>query len=209
MSSRTTNSLIFAALLAASCSLFEPVPRRIPVHHYLGDARDLFVVRRVIVLPFFGREVDPSYLAALRESFVAELHRSQRFRVVPLETMTQEDIALYDSEKRGLIASKNLVELGAQYQVDGIVLVRVTSFRPWMPPSLGLYASLVSVHSGEPVWVVDETFDSSIEAVRLDALHYYRHELAKDESLHGPEMMQLSPRRYGAYVCARIVGTLE
>ena len=195
------------ALLVSSCSLIEP-GSQMSIHAYVGDARDLFIIRRVAVLPVFGPNVPDAQRESLHASLVAELGALHRFQIVRLDDV-EEVPPLYGSEKRGRIDVNALVELGGRYHVDGVLLARITSYKPYMPPVIGLQLHLVSVHAGDVVWVVDETFDGSHERVRQDLLHYQRQRLTEETSLHDTDMLLMSPRRFGRYSMARAVDTLR
>ena len=149
------------------------------------------------------------FLDSMGERFRAELAASHRFQVLSLERDDASEKELWASERKGRLSVNALVALGKRFQVDGILLLRVTSFRPYLPPVIGLQVQLISVHSGDPVWVVDETFDSSEERIRQDLVVYRRRNLVPDTSLHGDEMIQLSPRRYAAYCSKRVIETLQ
>ncbi|MFQ5505642.1 MAG: hypothetical protein ACE5F1_12730 [Planctomycetota bacterium] len=197
--------------LSSLCScgvIVGPIPRQMPINSYLGDSRDLMAVRRVMVLPFGGDKVPPEYLDSLRRNFISELSAIHRFQIVPLPATSTDSQELLSSERRGRVSAKGLVKLGQRYHVDGILLVRVTSFAPYLPPVLGLQVHLISIHSGITVWAVDSTYDAGMEAVRLDLLDY-RRGLAPVDSLHEWEMVELSPRMFGRYVSHRIVSTLR
>ncbi|MCA8968255.1 MAG: hypothetical protein KDC95_00675 [Planctomycetes bacterium] len=195
--------------LLASCHIVKPLPPPIEVHAWVADRRDLQVVRRIIALPVAGDEASVDFLDALGETFRAELAATRRFEVLSIGRDTTEEKALWKSERRGRLSVDALVDIGRRYQADGVCMLRVTSVRPWMPPMLGLRLQLVSVHSGDAVWVVDETFDSADENIQLDLKVYARDSLAPDPSLHETDMLQLSPRRFARYCSHRIVESLR
>lgn len=200
--------LVFALLLVAS-SCFTILPAPIKAHSWLADVRDLDVVRRVLFLPPVGEDVPLDYLEALGDEFRTSLSGAQRFQIITLDTNDPDQAKLWSSERSGSLSLDALVDLGRRFGVDGVLLTRVSNFRAYLPPSLGLYVQLVSVHSGEAVWVVDHVFDSRQERVRVDTLRYAQDELAPESSLHDAEMIQLSPLRFGAYCCQRVVESLH
>ena len=203
----TRGVALASAFFVMSCSLIEP-GSQMSIHAYVGDARDLFIIRRVAVLPVFGPDVPDAQRESLHASLVSELGALHRFQIVRLDDV-EEVPPLYGSEKRGRIDVNALVELGGRYHVDAVLLARVTSYKPYMPPVIGLQLHLVSVHAGDVVWVVDETFDGSQERVRQDLLYYQRQRLSEEPSLHDTDMLLMSPRRFGRYSMARAVDTLR
>jgi hypothetical protein len=194
-----------------ACALLpkNDVPRRMPVNSYLADARDLMAVRRVVVLPVAGEHVPETLRKHLQRSMEAAIASTQRFQVVPLPAVLDEDRHLLESELSGRLSTSGLVDLAKRYQVDGVVLCRVHAFQPYKPPTLGMQSQLVSIHSGDTVWAVDATYDAGREDVRLDLREFCENELAQIESLHGWDLLRLSPRLYGEYVVHRVVATLR
>jgi len=201
--------LALCAGALGACQLpFRRPPRPIWVHAWRAADRELTPVRRVVVLQFIGESIPDQSLASLREAFLAELATAQVFEAVPLPDGAGDSRGIYEAAGKGSISSAGLVEIGKRYGADGVLLARVTSFRPWLPPVIGLNILLVSVHTGAAVWTADQTFDASREDVREDVLHYSVTKLAPDPSLHEAEMMLLSPRRFARYASARIVASL-
>lgn len=190
-----------------SCRITKlPAPMR--VHAWVADPRDLQVVRRIVVLPVAGEAASIDFLDDLGASLRSELAASRHFEVLELGRDSPEEEALWKSERRGRLSVDALVEIGRRYQADGVCMLRVTAHRPWLPPLLGVRLQLISVHSGDAVWAIDESFDSAEEKVRLDVEVYARDYLAPDPSLHDTEMLQLSPRRFAGYCCKRMVESL-
>lgn len=195
------------AFTLPSCAVLLPAPMR--AHSWLADARDLDVVRRVLVLPLVGPAVPLDYLKSFGAELRNTLSGAARFQVLDLDTRDPDQVKLWETEKSGHLSLDALVDLGRKFAVDGVLLARITHFRAYLPPSIGVHLQLVSVHSGEAIWVVDQVFDSRRERIRLDTMRYAHDELAPETSLHDAEMVQLSPRRFGAYCCKRIVETLR
>ncbi|PIE22962.1 MAG: hypothetical protein CSA62_09505 [Planctomycetota bacterium] len=197
-------------LLLGACALLpqQEKLRPVAINSYLADPRDMIAVRRIVVLPVAGENVPSTLRKHLQHSLERSIAETQRFQVVPLPNVSDNDRELLRSEARGKLSIDSLVSLAKRYQIDGAVLCRVHAFQPYKPPILGLQTQLVSIHSGDTVWAADATYDSSIKRVQLDLRHYYETELAETESLHEWELLCLSPRLYGSYVVHRIVGTL-
>lgn len=178
-----------------------------PVNSYLADARDLRTVRRIMVLPFGEAAGVCADLEHLRSAFVGELAKLRRFEIVPLPAAAPEDDVLNRGLATGRLSTEAVVELCERYKLDGVLLGRVTSWRPYKPPHLGLHVQLVSVHSGSTVWAVDALFDSSDATTVNDLKHYAEAVQADTGDLHGWEMNLIAPTKFATYVAHRVVGT--
>ena len=108
-------------------------PQRVPVNHYLGDPLDVDSVRRVLVLPFREADGVMGQREQVREAFINELAKIKRFEIVPLPDEAEEYHEVYLSLTRGAISADALVRFSERYNVDGVVIGTLTSYRPYPP----------------------------------------------------------------------------
>ena len=204
---RAAAPLGLAALaLLGGCGLpGKPVAKPVPAH--FGSAAEINAVRRVMVLTF---ETAPGVHAdteMLRDTFVHELVKMHKFELVPLPEGDEDDDEVYQSLRRGRISIESLTTLGERYNLDGVLLGTVTAYRPYKPPYLGLRVQLISLHSATAVWAVEAIYDASDAQSVDDIRHYAQSYLAKNDSLHGWEMILISPEQFATFVSHRVVGT--
>ncbi|GEM_PF-3269370 len=203
----------FVAALAlglSSCTLlFAPEPRPVPVNNWKAGKRSLRTIRRVLVLPVTGESLSPRLRRDFTRILLGELSSVGRFQVLGLPEESEDWKVLVPTAIKGRLSTKKLVELGRRYQVDGLLLVRIISWRPYRPPIMGIQSELVSVHTGAVLWAADATYDASAMNIRLDLRDYYERVLAPTQDLHGYEFLELSPRAYARYVLHRLSGTLR
>ncbi len=88
-----------------------------------------------------------------------------------------------------------------------MLLGLVTVYRPYKPPQIGLRVRLISLHSAEAVWAAETMYDAADANTVEDLRHFASSYMAPEESLHGWEMLLISPSRFTAFVCHRICGT--
>ncbi len=208
MSRQSTRALLLLAPLVAGmgCATTRlPSPK--PINYYLGHHNDVAVVRRIMVLPFQGDSGVEGDIPVVRESFLAELSKLQRFELIPLPTDAAEDDRIYRALTRGRISAESLVALAKRYSLDGVLVGTITSYRPYLPPHLGLRTKLFSVHSGSFVWAAEGLYDANDARTMEDLEHYQQSFLAEESSMHGMRINLLSPRKFATYVCHRLVGT--
>jgi len=208
MSSRSSRPLLLLVpLLAATGCAITRVPSPKPINWYLGHRNDVVGVRRIMLLPFRAAAGVQADTHVVRESFLAELAKIQRFELIPLPTGTAEDDKIYRALTRGRISAESLVALAKRYKLDGVLVGTVTSYRPYLPPHLGLRTKLFSVHSGSFIWAAEGLYDANDVRTMEDLEHYQETFLAAESSMHGMRMNLLSPRKFAAYVSHRLVGT--
>ena len=199
--------LLVATSATMSGCLLPRIPKPRPINWYLAHPNDVIGVRRIMVLPFREAEgVDADHLG-VREAFLAELAKIHRFEVIPLPAGAEEDHEIYQSLQRGRISAEALVALAARYKLDGVLVGTITSYRPYLPPTLGLRTKLFSVHSGSYVWAAEGLYDAKDARTMEDLEHYQKSFLATETSMHGTRINLLSPARFAAYVSHRLVGT--
>lgn len=202
---RTTTLALLAAL--GGCSALPRPPEPKPVNCYFGDERDLHNVRRVMVLPFDVSAGVDAETFPLRASFIQELQKLGAFEIVPLPDRAEEDKEIQKSVVRGRLSTDAVVALCKRYQLDAVVMGTVTSYRPYKPPHLGLKVQMLSIHSASTVWAADGTWDATETASIDDIQHYARSYATAEESMHGWELLLISPTRFAAFVSHRIAGT--
>ncbi len=202
-------AMIAMASLATGCSMFPAPPEPLQVNHYLADKLDLDSVRRVMVLPFHEAPGVASQSDLVRSAFIAEMTKLKSFEVIPLPREAQEYDEIYRSLTRGTISPDALAVLSERYGIDGAVMGTITNYRAYRPASLGLRIQLVSMHSGRTVWAADGIYDCGDAAVIEDLQHYAESFAAAEDSLHGWRIHMLAPRKFAAYVCHRIAGSVS
>ena len=198
--------LLVPLLGAASCELAR-LPHPKPVSWYLAHRNDVIGVRRIMVLPFRETAGVQADIDGVRDAFLGELAKIQRFEVTPLPNGTDEDEKIYRALTRGRISADALVALAKRYKLDGVLVATITNYRPYLPQHLGLRVKLFSVHSGSYIWAAEGLYDANDARTLEDLEHYQKSFLAPETSMHGERINLLSPRKFATYVSHRLVGT--
>ena len=188
-----------------SCDVFvrEPEPQR--VNAYLANVRDISSVRRIMVLPFMEAPGVTAEVDRVREAFIGELAKLHRFEIVPVPAGAREDGLINRGLARGRISTAALVSLSDRYNLDGVMLGTVTSYRAYMPPHLGMQVQLISIHSGSTIWAAEGYYDVSDARTVEDLQHYFQTSRPRDETRHGMEIYWISPSKFASYVSYRLV----
>jgi hypothetical protein len=187
---------------------WSPATEKMHINHYFADTRDVRTVRRVLVLPLRvgdGIQVDEQMV---RAALNRELNLIQRFQIEALPSGEDEAIAINAAFSHGNVSIPALVNLAKRYRLDGVLVARLTSYRPYQPQHIGLEARLFSLHTGSWIWIADATFDAK-SAVCIADLNHYAKSVLRDSDVTGDSarLLHLSPQKFASYACNRLVGT--
>ena len=199
-------ALLALLLVPGGCHLlFGPPGRPKPVPHYFADPRDTASLRRVLLLPFFleGKSTaDPDLVTAI---FCRELQKTGRFEVMTLPEDSRGEWTLNYPRRTGRFKVATFLDFSRRFGADAVLFGTVTRFRPYKPPVLGLSVKMISAHNGRSVWESEVLYDMRDQEDMADLRNYLALHKDEEESYHGPEMTLISPRRFTAYVCGRLV----
>ena len=188
--------------------LGEPTPDAVTIPvSYRAPTVDGFRVRRVLVLPFRDDTAHPEHANGLQRAFVDALNRRQVFEVVEVDHRALGQDHQREFVLTGEIVKQALMELARAYKADGVLYGSVTRYRAYEPMAVGLRISLVSAGAGDLIWEANGLFDSSDVRVVRDVHHWYDTEVDQSDHLERWRGVLMSPARFGAYACSRIVNT--
>lgn len=211
-------NLLTAALLglfAAGCETPKPVlpeagPRFNPSNTYKAVQKLPPDFRRVAVMPF-SMDVESlrSQVPGLQAVFQEELRKTVRFETV---TITSADLRQWTG-RSSLSASDALPadmlgRIKTNTLADGILFVRIHTYRPFPPVAVGWDARLVTSTTGQTLWSLDEVFDSGDAEVARTARDFFRAHHTGPTELGDPQADLRSPNRFARYSAAAVVHTL-
>lgn len=169
-------------------------------------------MQRVVMLPLTAetRSADlPEGCEALQPVLFDELVRTKRFEVV----MASRDALRESSGRLAWTGAEQLPadffgSLRREYGCDGVLFCELTVYNVYGPPVIGWRLKLVDARTREIIWAADQVFDANDAEVAKSA---WRFLLCRDQSLAADEArweILHSPRDFGHYTAARILGTL-
>jgi hypothetical protein len=204
-------------LLGAGCAskplaLPEVGPRFVPSNVYKAVQKLPPDLRRVAVLPLTVHGEDRAAterIGILSAIFDEELQKLRRFEVV---TVSEADLRRWIGRPR-VSASETLppdllARIRTNLVADGVLFVRVHSFRPYPPVSLGWDARLVTVSTGQTLWSIDEAFDAGQADVARAARDYFRDHHTGPSELADPQADLRSPAHFTRYAAQAALATL-
>lgn len=214
---RSCLSAVLAGLVAGGCASTKPLDPKLnseypPDNVYVSWPFLLPQVKRVAVLPM---ATDTRYSImiegrnTLEPVLTAELIKSKRFEVLQVtreECLSATGRSQWTGEE--VLTSALFASTSNVFGCDAILFTQLTTFRAYPPLAVGLRMKLVSVHTREILWAGDEIFDAGRPEVLSDLHRYKRTQLRTDSPLEDNWIMENSPRRFGQYTLAQLLGTL-
>lgn len=209
--------LLVLGLLGFGCSsqkvtLPEFGPRFIPANIQKTVLTLSQELKRIAILPL---TVELDNLAAmdridsLTSLFEEELRKQQRFEVV---SVSPANLQRWFGRPRILatesVPANLLGHIKTNLLADGILFVRVHSYRPYPPVSIGWDLKLVTTSTGQSLWSIDETFDSAQADVARAARDYFRSHHTGHIELGDPQADMRSPGLFSRYAAQAATATL-
>ncbi len=169
-------------------------------------------LKRIAVLPL---TVELDNLAAMdridsmTSLFEEELRKQQRFEVI---SVSPANLQRWFGRPRILatesVPADLLSHIKTNLLADGILFVRVHSYRPYPPISIGWDLKLVTTSTGQSLWSIDETFDSAQADVARAARDYFRSHHTGHVELGDPQADMRSPGLFSRYAAQAVTATL-
>jgi hypothetical protein len=224
----TSVSLLAAGWLLAGCAT-----RNEPRYQELGEdfqvtepapgaarAENVFLqsdvlprnVRRVAVLPLSSEGRRPELVDAckvLDPVFQAELTRTRKFEVVPASPDVLR-IRTGRAEWTGgeVLPPKFFESLSEVYGADAVMFCQLTVFQPNPPLRVGWRLKLVDARTRQTLWAGDEVFDAGKPEQHASLWGRLRDEFRIAPDNVEAWKAQNSPRVFGQYTAAMLLGTL-
>jgi hypothetical protein len=183
-----------------------------PSNVYLEEASLPPNVKRVAILPLTTLNDEAAMDAgreALWPALLGELGRARQFELVPVNADELRSItgrsAWTGEEKLPLDFFEKLRE---RLGVDAILFSQLTEYRAYQPLAIGWRLKLLEAEEPRTLWSVDEFFDARVPEVAAAARRHAERHPDTQSSLHDPQGVLISPRRFGQYAAFAVVETL-
>ena len=199
-----------------SCSTPDRLPTRVPAYQPLNVSVNRIamepVVQRVAVLPiqFLGgpaRKVETAEM--LTKLYQQELVKRAAFDSY---FVTQEQLLQLTGSSEwnlGEPFSSGFIEaIQGTYYCQAVLFCSVNHFHPYPPQTVAWRMKLVHTESLETIWEVDEFFDAGDVTVAQAAKDYFALNHTGGARHIDQRSLFSSPRRFGQYAIAAVLGTL-
>ena len=169
-------------------------------------------LQRVAVLPMAtetsGSDL-PAGCAALGPVLWEQLIKTKKFEVVAVNP----DKLRSRTGRANWTGAENLppdffAYLRREYGCDAVLFTELTAYRAYAPLAVGWRLKLVDTGSGQVIWSVDELFDAAKPAVNRAAQRFDNPQPMLPFVYQENWVAVNSPRRFGAYSAAALLGML-
>jgi hypothetical protein len=194
-------------------SLKKPVfgPGYQPANVFRAADRLPHQFRRVAVLPLTSDETEGETGAAgsaLEPVLRTELLKTGKFELIWVAPDALGRLTGRKSwDADATLPSDFFEKLRTEVDCDGVLFCRLSRFRPYPPLAIGWNLKLFETAGIQPLWAVDELFDSGEPAVSNSARRYEQEHQRGGPSTDIP-LILTSPARFGQYAAWAVLSTL-
>jgi hypothetical protein len=203
--------LLMAVVLVpiSGCSLRVGKTEQIsPLAYYRYRGYDLKRIGRVVMLEMENLSTNQELSKELTTALTEEIRKKQIFG---LETLYLSD-PKWESLRLSVdsdVSTKQLEDIQKKLGVDAVMYGKIEHCRPYPRNSIGLKLKLVDCATGEPLWAIDEVWDSTDAKIEERAKLFFSTQMRSDYGPMDWEMVRLSPRIYNKFITYEISQTLE
>ena len=168
-------------------------------------------LRRIALLPMDCDQNAPDMAGAkdaLEPILLTEVAKLRRFEVVsisPEALLARTGQSAWGCEEA--LPSDLFPWLSESQGCDAVMFCKLTVFRGYAPLAVGWRMRLVDLRTRATLWAGDEVFDASQPSVQAGARRFQM-ACRPAHSAPDPWVMENSPRQFGQYAAAQLLGTL-
>jgi hypothetical protein len=164
---------------------------------------------RVVVMPVHLGGLSQSISDFVDDVFNQELAQARLFETVRLSTHSCKSYFGKERINSSDSLPDNFLEvLKSQTQANGVLFIDVLGFHSYRPLSISLRAKLVDLNSGDFMWAVDETIDSSRASVIASSRIYENTHHVRALSAKTSSSVLQSPRTFTKFSAHKIFSSL-
>lgn len=127
-------------------------------------------VKRVVLLPIYTQAIEGTLLNELDHVFYTELLKMNRFETVLVtRDFLREHFSVLQVASTEALPAHFIQKLLDIVDSDAVLFLDLTTYRPYMPISIGVRAKLAQKQGGDIVWAFDDVFDSGEPSVAAAA----------------------------------------
>lgn len=141
--------------------------------------------------------------------FAAELQKLGAFEVILPPSSHARELSQGIFDENGTMDLDTAIKAHEELHADAFVIGKVTVYKPYDPPALGVRLQIISAKTGDVLWTADAVFDGSESLIRRRARKYFHRRHDGEESLFGWTIVMTSMRRYVQFVSNEILSTLR
>ncbi len=214
---RLAVAAVAVALLLCGCACPQFGPQTLtkayhPQNVFVGRSTLPPNIRRVALLPMACDQTTPEMVSgrdALEPIVHIELAKTHRFELYPVSSEALQDRtggATWSCEDA---LPHDLFDwLSNSCGCDAVLFCRLTVFRGYAPLAVGWRMRLIDLHTQATLWAGDEVFDASLASVEAGARRFQLAGRLLCAPAPDQWLVVNSPRQFGQYAAAQLLGTL-
>lgn len=175
---------------------------------YISGGLDTDIPRRVIVVPFDGRECSRAARMIATDAMSLELQGALLCDVIPAPVDDERLMAEIGLWKSGRVDPDSLIAAQKTYGADAFVFGTLTQYKPYDPPIMGIKVRMLSARTGDVLWACEAVFDAHAPDVRKAAKRAMKRAGPK-RWLGTDDIVFMSPRYFSRFVASEIVRPLK
>lgn len=160
------------------------------------DWRD---VRRIVIMPLANQGEYTEASDEMLRTLAPELQNMGDFEVVVgrrESNRNKSDIILTS----GQFDELEVLQIARDYNAQAVVFGKITEYRPYGSPVVGMRLVIVSADEGVAIAGIDGVWDAREQRVLDEAVSYYNSQLALDGNVAGQDIIFESPVVFRKYV---------
>jgi hypothetical protein len=191
------------ALVLSSCETVHKSIEPLAVVRLAPD-RELYVLRRVGILPIVARDMRREDALALQSALAIRLSERIHAEVIVLTQGEAAEIPTNDAYLSGRIDPGSVLAFARRFNLDGLVTSNVTDRRTYAPQRLGLEVELTACDSGLPIWSASVRLDAAQERTRESLCAWFERERGAVGTNETADLYLLSPQRFAEFAAAQV-----
>jgi len=164
---------------------------------------------RVVVMPVYLAGASQNISGFVDDIVNQELAQARLFETIRFSTQSSKSYFGKERINSSDSLPDNFLEiLKSLTQANGVLFVDVLAFQSYRPLSISLRAKLVDLNSGDFMWAIDETIDSSHASVIAASRLYENTNHVRALSAKTSSSVLQSPRSFTKFSAHKIFTTL-
>lgn len=211
MKSRIKSGVLFTVLLLIVMCISGCHSKRTTTpagdYYYLNRNKSLAMIGRVSIVELGNDSSYPQVSRDFTETLYQALQKEQIFGL----TIVRRQDAAWRSLQLDLDTTYGLEQIMAMRETlkcDGVLIGRITEFRPYPHMAVGLRLKLMDLTDGQLLWALEQVWDSADKKTQKRMKDYFKSQRSSDSASMYQDLMSVSSIEFMKFVCYEVAGTL-
>ncbi len=191
-------------LFQCGCTVVNPVVPETG-HYYISPTADFARIGQVVVFEFENQTNYPDCSNELTSAVSDALKRKHLFNLRTL--VRTSDLWLDLQLDKPSFTNQELLTLRKRLIADGIVIGRVSEYKPYPHLMTSMNLKLIDLNDGSIVWGMEQIWDSTDQSVQRRMKMYYQEKIGKGFEPLEWQILTNSPRMFHQFVSDEVAQT--